>query len=347
MSESDMEFMYIHMDQIRPNPFQPREAFVKESLQELAESIKEGGVIQPIIVRKNGATFEIIAGERRWRAAQMAGRKRIPAIIKDVAENRVLIESLTENLHRLDLTDVEKENAIHELWENREELGFKSQAHLASLIGIPPYQISNILEAWEFRRKSKEAKDVSAETIRLTRGLKEQERERIIEKVTKDEIKASEVATVAKVVRKAPKSIKKELLKPKSRITPKMAESIVEKLPSEEEQEAVLKEAIQHRLTEDEVEARIVDIKRSREKGMEPIVDRQIIVEGQWIFDTLENPISRILDFNPKALSDLDNIQKNIMIDLLTDLKTKIEQMLVELGEDGNIIIDVEKEIIE
>lgn len=339
MSESDMEFMYIDIDQIRPNPFQPREAFVKESLQELAESIKEGGVIQPIIVRKNGATFEIIAGERRWRATQMAGRKRIPAIIKDVAENRVLIESLTENLHRLDLTDVEKENAIHELWENREDLGIKNQGHLATLIGIDQSQISNILEAWEFRRKSKEAKDVSTSVIRLTRGLEEQERKRVLEKVAKDEIKASEVQTVAKVVRKAPKSIKKEILKPKSRITPKMAESIVEKLPSEEEQEAVLKEAIQHRLTEDEVEARIVDIKRSREKGIEPFVDRQIIVEGQWIVDRITKPINDLLSINPDAFDDLNEIQKKEIVELIEKLENAINQWFSKLKVDK--IIDI------
>ena len=339
MSETDMEFMAIAIDKIRPNPFQPREAFVKESLQELAESIKEGGVIQPIIVRKKGATYEIIAGERRWRAAQMAGRKRIPAIIKNIAENRVLIESLTENLHRLDLTDVEKENAIHELWENREKLGIKNQVHLASLIGIDQNQISSILDAWEFRRKSKKAGDTSTYVIKATRGLEEQERDRIIEKVAKDEIKASEIFTVTKIVRKAPKSIKKELLKPKSRITPKMAESIVEKLSSEEEQEAVLKEAIQYRLTEDEVEARIVDIKRSREKGIEPIVDRQIIVEGQWIVDRITKPINDLLSINPDAFDDLNEIQRKEIIALIEKLENAINQWFLKLKADK--IIDI------
>ena len=332
MSELNMEFKYVDVDQIRPNPFQPREAFVKESLQELANSIKNGGVIQPIIVRKNGATFEIIAGERRWRATQIAGLKQIPAIIKEIAENRVLLESLTENLHRLDLTDNERENAIHELWKSRDALNIETKSQLATAIGVKDYQINFDLDAWEFRRKSKMPMGVSTDVIRNTKGLGDQDRKSIIEKVAKEELKASEVASVTKTIKKGPKAIRKELLKSKSRITPKMAESIVEKLSSEEEQEAVLKEAIQHRLTEDEVEARIFDIKRSREKGIEPIVDRQIIIEGRWLINRITKPINDLLSINPDAFDDLDEVQKKDVIELIEKLENAMNQWFLKLN---------------
>ena len=77
---SKMQVKMIRIDEIRPNPFQPRESFPKEEIQQLAKSIKVFGLLQPIIVRKKGKTYEIIAGERRWRAAHFAGLKEIPAI---------------------------------------------------------------------------------------------------------------------------------------------------------------------------------------------------------------------------------------------------------------------------
>jgi len=76
----------ISVDEIQPNPFQPRESFEKESLRELADSIRDASVIQPIVVRRHGKGYQIIAGERRWRAAQMAGLKEIPSLIKDIPE---------------------------------------------------------------------------------------------------------------------------------------------------------------------------------------------------------------------------------------------------------------------
>src|SRR5271157_1084661 len=136
MTEIKMKLEYINIDQIRPNPFQPRETFKKESLQELADSIKNGGVIQPIVVRRHGANYEIIAGERRWRATRMANVESIPALVKDVTEDKILLESLVENLHRLDLTDVERENAVHELWKKKDTLGLKNKADLARFLGV-------------------------------------------------------------------------------------------------------------------------------------------------------------------------------------------------------------------
>jgi len=275
-----MKLKMIPIVEIQPNPFQPRESFERESLKELADSIKDADIIQPIVVRQHGFNYQIIAGERRWRAAQIAGLKEIPCIIKDVAEERVLLESLIENLHRKDLTDIERENAIQELWENREDLGFKYKSELAKAIGVPPLDVENDLEAWGFRH---EEVGIPPSTptyiISRTRGLPIEERKKVVEKVEKGEFQAQQAYTAIKVLRRAPKVIKKEILKPKSRLTPKMAETIVTKLPIEEEQRLIVDEIRRSRLTEDEVEDRVREIQRAKEMG-KPLTKEMGVKEG-------------------------------------------------------------------
>jgi len=275
----EMELQMIPINKIQPNPFQPRESFEKESLKELADSIRDASLIQPIVVRKHGEGYQIIAGERRWRAAQMADLKQIPCIVKDIVEERVLLESLIENLHRRDLTDIERENAIHELWENRQTLGFNSKTQLAKALGVTETRVWEDVEAWEFRHKESLHGEISTRAIRATRGLETEERKRVLEKVSAEEFKVSELDTVASVIKKAPEPIKKELLKPKSFVTPKMAETIVEKLSEEEEQGVVLEEIKRQRLTEDEVTARVMEIQHAKEMG-EPLRKEMGVQEG-------------------------------------------------------------------
>jgi len=275
-----MELKMIPINKIQPNPFQPRESFEKESLKELADSIKDASIIQPIIVRQHKDGYQIIAGERRWRAAQMVDLKEIPCIVKEIVVERVLLESLIENLHRRDLTDIERENAIYELWKNKEALGITSKAELAKTIGVNEYRVQDDIESWEFRHKE-EGIPPSTPTyiISRTQGLPTEERKGVIEKVEKGEFQAQEAYTAVKVLRKAPESIKKEVLKPKSRITPRMAEIIIEKLPNEEEQSVVLEEVKRFRLTEDEVEDRVRKIRHAKEMG-EPLRKEMTVKEG-------------------------------------------------------------------
>jgi len=275
-----MELRIIPIDKIQPNPFQPRESFEKESLKELADSIKDANVIQPIVVRQHGEGYQIIAGERRWRASQMVGLAEVPCIVKDIADERVLLESLVENLHRRDLTDVERENAIHELWKNRETLGVKTKAELAKALGVNEYRVKDDIASWEFRHEE-EGIPPSAPTyiISRTQGLPTEERKRVIEKVEKGEFQAQEAYTAVKVLREAPESIKKEILRPKSRITPKIAETIIRKLPDEEEQSVILEEIKRLRLTEDEIEDRVREIQRAKEMG-EPLRKEMGVQEG-------------------------------------------------------------------
>ena len=98
----DKEVFELSMDDILPNRFQPREVFDEQALNELALSIREHGVIQPIIVRKIGDKYEIIAGERRFRASQIAGKKTIPALVRNIDDKESAKIALLENLQRED-----------------------------------------------------------------------------------------------------------------------------------------------------------------------------------------------------------------------------------------------------
>ena len=117
----------VSINLIKPNAGQPRKAFDEEKIQQLSESIKEHGIIQPILIKKDGDTYSIIAGERRWRAAKAAGLKEVPVIIMDIDEKGVLEISLIENIQRQDLNPIEEAWAFRKLIEDfaftQEELG--------------------------------------------------------------------------------------------------------------------------------------------------------------------------------------------------------------------------------
>ncbi len=129
----------IQLSQIKPNPYQPRKDFDQESLNELADSIKEHGVLQPILLRKTNHGYELIAGERRFRAAQLAGLVEIPALIKDIDDQSMGQIALIENLQREDLNPIEEALAYKKLLENFE----MTQEMLASAVGKNRVTITN------------------------------------------------------------------------------------------------------------------------------------------------------------------------------------------------------------
>jgi ParB family chromosome partitioning protein len=105
----------IDTDRLRPNPFQPRGHVDETRLDELAQSIRANGIIQPIVVRRAGDRFEIIAGERRWRAAVLAGILRVPVVVRDVPDEKLLEVALIENIQREDLNPIEEAGAYRRL----------------------------------------------------------------------------------------------------------------------------------------------------------------------------------------------------------------------------------------
>lgn len=109
------ELLDLDLDLIEPNAEQPRRSFNENNLDDLAQSIKANGIVQPIIVRRKGSKFQLVAGERRWRASQRAGLKKIPAIVKNIADEKLLELALIENIQRQELNAIEEAKAYKNL----------------------------------------------------------------------------------------------------------------------------------------------------------------------------------------------------------------------------------------
>jgi ParB family chromosome partitioning protein len=139
--ESSSPWLQLGIDEIDPNPRQPRGDFDREKLEALVHSIRSNGVLQPIIVRKAGERYQIIAGERRWRAAQMADMLSIPAIVRDADDEHMLTLALIENLQRQDLNPLEEAHAYKTLLEER---GL-TQELLARAVGKDRSTIANTI----------------------------------------------------------------------------------------------------------------------------------------------------------------------------------------------------------
>lgn len=140
---SNEEIVELNLDELRPNPYQPRKFFDEEALNELAESIKEHGVFQPIIVKKSIKGYEIIAGERRYRASKLAGKTTIPAIIRSFTDEQMMEIALLENLQRENLNAIEEAKAYELMLNNlkitQEELATKvgkSRSHITNTLGL-------------------------------------------------------------------------------------------------------------------------------------------------------------------------------------------------------------------
>lgn len=139
--EGEKKFLYCGIEEVYPNRSQPRKHFDESKLQELAETIKEKGILDPLMVRKMGEGYELIAGERRWRAAQKAGLKEVPVIVREVDDREVLEISLIENLQREDLNPIEKAEGFKRLIEEFQV----SQEKISGRVGKDRTTVTNAL----------------------------------------------------------------------------------------------------------------------------------------------------------------------------------------------------------
>ncbi len=131
----------VDIDLLRPNRFQPRTAMDDTRIDELSRSIKANGVIQPIVVRKADKGFEIIAGERRWRASQRAGLLKVPVVVRDIADDRLLPVALIENIQREDLNPIEEAQAYRQLADDYH----LTQEQIADSVGKDRSSVANYL----------------------------------------------------------------------------------------------------------------------------------------------------------------------------------------------------------
>ena len=142
VSEGAAGFRNLPLDQVHRNSRQPRQHFAEESLMELAGSIRAGGVIQPVVVRvRLGGGYELVAGERRWRAAKMAGLQTVPAMVRELDDRNAAVLTLAENLQREDLNAIEQAEGMQRLIR---EFGLQ-QKQLAEMVGISRSMVTNLL----------------------------------------------------------------------------------------------------------------------------------------------------------------------------------------------------------
>src|SRR5437588_4790096 len=132
---------FVDIDLIEPSPYQPRTHFREEALAELAQSIQVSGIIQPLVLRHIGSRFQLLAGERRWRAAQRAGLSKVPAVVREVSDDKVLEIAIIENIQREDLNPIEEAGAYRKLLDT---LGL-TQEMVAERVGRDRSYITNYL----------------------------------------------------------------------------------------------------------------------------------------------------------------------------------------------------------
>ncbi|MFO7171752.1 MAG: ParB/RepB/Spo0J family partition protein [Bacillota bacterium] len=178
----------IEVARIRPNPHQPRQAFDEAKLAELAASIREHGVVQPVLVRPVESGYELVAGERRWRAAQMAGLERIPAIVRELTPAQVMEIALIENLQREDLNPLEEAEAYRRLIEEFQ----LTQEELARRLGKSRSQIANtlrLLNLPESVRQRLAAGTLTVGHAKVLLGLTDPgEQERLADRVEREQL---------------------------------------------------------------------------------------------------------------------------------------------------------------
>lgn len=205
----------VPINEIEPNKEQPRKNFDEDKMEELSQSIKEHGIIQPLIVKKQGNFYVIVAGERRWRAARMAGLSEVPVIIQDYSNNEVMEISLIENLQREDLNPIEEAKAFETLINS---FSLK-QEEVAKRVGKSRSAIANTLRLLQLDESIQELlihQSISEGHARALLALSNKaDQIVVVDKILKDNISVRETEKLVKeILEKPKKKKKKEALSP-------------------------------------------------------------------------------------------------------------------------------------
>jgi len=188
----------IDIEKLAPSPFQPRQEFDKEKINELAKSIKEKGILQPIVARKQGSRFEIIAGERRWRAAQVAGLHTVPIIIKEYDDLETLELALIENIQREDLNPIEEAEAYQKL-----SIQFElSQQQIADKVGKDRATVANSMRLLNLGydvRDLLKSKEITTGHAKVLLGVSDEKlQKKLAMRCAKDKLSVRKLETLIK-----------------------------------------------------------------------------------------------------------------------------------------------------
>jgi len=193
------EVQIIGTENITPNPYQPRRTFTEENLAELAESIKQHGVIQPVTVRRRGDRYELVVGERRLRAAKLAGLKEIPAFVRDMGDVELMEISIIENLQREDLNAIEEALAIKQL---QESLNY-TQERLAQRLGKSRPYVANALRLLTLPKaviENVSRGTLSAGHARAVLAVPESQRELLAQRIIEQALSVRQAEELAKAI---------------------------------------------------------------------------------------------------------------------------------------------------
>jgi ParB family chromosome partitioning protein len=188
----------VALELIHPSPFQPRTHFDEEALRSLADSIRAQGLIQPVVLRRRSGEYELIAGERRWRAAQLAGLQQIPAIVRDIDDHQAAALALIENLQREDLDPIEQAEAMRRLIKEFD----MTHQQVADILGVSRPVVSNALRLLDLAdpvRQLLRDRQLDAGHARALAGLPMAQQPLLAEKIV---AKALTVRQVEGMVRK-------------------------------------------------------------------------------------------------------------------------------------------------
>ena len=271
------EYKNIPISQIVPNPEQPRETFDREKLKELAESILSNGLINSITVRKKGKQYEIVAGERRWKAHQIAKIKNISAKIKEYkSEGQVAVESLIENVQREDLNPFEKAKFMVRI---KDIEGIKTYQELAKRIGMsyPAVKMSlKYLNVDEEVRKKVSEDTLGERQARVLGTISNKEEQRKVANISEGK-SIRETEKIVTIYKKSTSEVKDALLDDK--ITTDQAERI-SKLKTEPERKKAIQEHQSLAIVERGIERNVEQQKTAKENRE---FDKQLIQAGNWI----------------------------------------------------------------
>jgi len=198
LSPGGTEFFHCPVEAIEPNPYQPRQTFGDQELAELADSIREKGILTPLLVSKVDKGYRLIAGERRWRAAQRAGLERVPVVVRESTPVESLELALIENIHRRDLNPIEEAMAYNRYLEDTQA----TQEDLAARIGRDRSTVTNMLRLLKLPRSIQE--DLLQERLtmghaRVLAGLKgEEEQRRLRDQILKRGLSVRQLEALVK-----------------------------------------------------------------------------------------------------------------------------------------------------
>jgi len=361
MSDASFEVKMIRVDEIKPNPFQPRTSFQKEEIEELAKTIKNIGLLQPISVRKHGNMYQIISGERRWRASQIAGLEKIPAIIKDINDGRLMAELFIENVQRKDLEPIERARGLAEIYRlngfeplnvmsklrmiegvvtrevKREELTKEEQdiKKIADMVGLSykhQYRILSQLRLTIDEQDRATELKLGIEQISSISSIENNEDRRKFLEIAPS-IERNKISTISKIIRKGKKPIKDAVLN--KEIEPEIAEEILE-IKNPEIQQHALDIAKKGIYTKEGFKYRILQLTKPR-------IDLPKDTMGIQIFNKIMWNLKRTIDYDiytigyeNKSIKQLIELLKVKMIKTVIDVrKNPISQYKPEFSKDN------------